>query len=124
VTQYDPRKLALAHRLGRHQYPIAREVFEADVVFNVPKLKTHKKAGITAALKNLVGINGNKDFLPHHRVGGSLLGGDCYAGVGPLKRAAEFCLDRANLRLGSSSRTPWVNRASRLMGTSRDWEVS
>ena len=53
---------------------------DADVVVNVPKLKTHKKAGITGALKNLVGINGHKAFLPHHRKGGSLDGGDAYAG--------------------------------------------
>ena len=115
VTQYDPRKLALAHRSGKHQYLIAKEALEADVVLNVPKLKTHKKAGITAGLKNLVGINGNKDFLPHHRIGGSLLGGDCYEGIGPLKRAAEFCLDRANRRLGSPAYSPWARRASRLM---------
>ena len=32
---------------------------------SLPKLKTHKKAGITCALKNLIGINGNKEYLPH-----------------------------------------------------------
>ena len=32
---------------------IAREVIEADVVINVPKLKTHKKIGLREALKNL-----------------------------------------------------------------------
>jgi len=34
-------------------------------------LKLHRKAGITCALKNLIGINGNKEYLPHHRLGGS-----------------------------------------------------
>ena len=57
-------------RRGRHRYLVARELIEADVVFNVPKLKTHKKAGVTGALKNLVGINGHKAYLPHHRKGG------------------------------------------------------
>ena len=66
------------HAPGRHQYLVAREVIEADVIVNLPKLKTHKKAGVTCALKNLIGINGNKEYLPHHRVGGAERGGDCY----------------------------------------------
>ena len=96
VTMYDPRALAETHAPGRHQYLVAREVVEADVVFNVPKLKTHKKAGITGALKNLVGINGHKAYLPHHRKGGSIDGGDCYAGHSLLKARAEDTLDAAN----------------------------
>jgi uncharacterized protein (DUF362 family) len=70
VTCYDPRLLARTHAPGRHQYLVAKEVIEADVIINLPKLKTHKKAGITCALKNLIGINGNKEYLPHHRLGG------------------------------------------------------
>ena len=71
VTMYDPRALDETHRRGRHRYLVARELIEADVVFNVPKLKTHKKSGVTGALKNLVGINGHKAYLPHHRKGGA-----------------------------------------------------
>ncbi len=42
-------------------------------------MKTHRKAGITGALKNLIGINGSKDWLPHHRVGPRATGeGDEY----------------------------------------------
>jgi hypothetical protein len=66
-------------------------------------LKTHRKAGLTGALKNLVGFNGDKDFLPHHRVGGSANGGDCYEGHRPLKRVAERFLDQSNQRLESRS---------------------
>ena len=71
VTCYDPRLMAKTHAPGRHQYLVARDVMEADVIINLPKLKTHKKAGVTCALKNLIGINGNKEYLPHHRTGGS-----------------------------------------------------
>ncbi|MFL6278399.1 MAG: DUF362 domain-containing protein [Blastocatellia bacterium] len=106
VTCYDPRLMARTHAPGRHQYLVAKEVFDADVIINLPKLKTHKKAGVTGALKNLIGINGNKEFLPHHRVGGAARGGDCYPGGSLLKRAAEYALDRQN---GSPSQ-----RASRL----------
>jgi hypothetical protein len=49
---------------------------DADVFINLPKLKTHKKVGLTCALKNLVGINANKNWLPHHTEGTPDLGGD------------------------------------------------
>jgi hypothetical protein len=88
--------MAKTHAPGRHQYLIARDVLEADVIINLPKLKTHKKAGVTCALKNLIGINGNKEFLPHHRAGGSESGGDCYPGASIVKRALEYSLDRQN----------------------------
>jgi uncharacterized protein (DUF362 family) len=96
VTMYDPRMLSRTHAPGKHQYLIAREVIDADVVINMPKLKCHKKAGITAALKNMVGINGNKEYLPHHRKGGDRSGGDCYPGSSWLKARAEDMLDMAN----------------------------
>lgn len=127
VTCYDPRLLARTHAPGRHQYLVAREIVEADVVVNLPKLKTHKKAGLTCALKNLIGINGNKEFLPHHRVGGSKTGGDCYAGGGRLKSTLELLADRQNMArseaaakvLHTLSRP--INRALRMMGES--WEI-
>jgi hypothetical protein len=97
VTNYDPRLMAKTHSRGNHQYLVARDIIEADVVINLPKLKTHKKAGITNALKNLVGINGNKEFLPHHRIGGSGRGGDCYPGDNLVKRAYEYIADRQNM---------------------------
>ena len=87
VTCYDPRLMAETHSPGRHRYLVAKDVMNADVVINLPKLKTHKKAGITCALKNLIGINGNKEYLPHHRVGGAENGGDCYPGRNPITRA-------------------------------------
>jgi hypothetical protein len=98
--------MARTHAPGRHRYLVARQVMEADVVINLPKLKTHKKAGITCALKNLIGINGNKEFLPHHRVGGAGAGGDCYPGASPVKRLLERTLDVQN-----STRVPSVARA-------------
>lgn len=96
VTCYDPRLMRRTHAPGRHQYLVAKDVLRADVVINLPKLKMHKKAGITGALKNLVGINGNKEFLPHHRVGGSSNGGDCYPGFSRAKSVLEYVLDRQN----------------------------
>jgi uncharacterized protein (DUF362 family) len=96
VCLYDPEDLRKTHQAGTHQYLIAREVLEADVVINLPKLKCHRKAGISAALKNLVGMNGAKEYLPHHRFGGSDEGGDCYPGTSFLKRQSEWLRDVAN----------------------------
>ncbi len=104
VTSYDPRLMAKTHSPGNHQYLVAREVIEADVVINLPKLKTHKKAGITNALKNLVGINGNKEFLPHHRVGSLDEGGDCYPETDFVKRALENVFDQQNMTVSGTKR--------------------
>jgi len=106
-TDYDPRALASTHQPGRHQYLLAKEAFETDVIINLPKLKAHRKAGITAAIKNLVGINGNKGYLPHHRVGGSAQGGDCYEGSFFLKRLAEYFLDITNSRINKFDHSFW-----------------
>jgi len=75
VTCYDPRLMSRTHAPGRHQYLVARDALDADVIINLPKLKTHKKAGMNCALETLIGINCNKVSLPHHRAGGSDLGG-------------------------------------------------
>jgi hypothetical protein len=55
---------------------ISRTALESDVFVNLPKLKTHKKVGVTLNLKNLVGINGNKNWLPHYAVGSPEENGD------------------------------------------------
>ena len=115
VTMYDPDLLARRHSPGTHQYLIAREALEADVIVNLPKLKTHRKAGMTGALKNLVGINGNKEFLPHHRVGGFKAGGDCYPGRSVLKQLAETMIDGANRRIGRASFPRWLFAADVLL---------
>lgn len=119
VTQYDPRLMAATHAPGRHQYLVAKAVIDADVVVNLPKLKTHKKAGITCALKNLIGINGNKEYLPHHRVGGSAEGGDCYPGTSSVKRLLEFTLDRANIAAAVPQQRAWSAGARALDALAR-----
>ena len=113
VTVYNPDLLNRTHAPGRHQYLVAREVIEADVVINLPKLKCHKKACVTGALKNLVGINGHKEYLPHHRKGGSGTGGDCYEGRSWLKYQAEELYDWAN-RCPPGTRQALLARMGRL----------
>ena len=64
------------HRDAIHEYRLCWTPMSADVLINLPKLKTHKKVGVTCALKNLVGINGEKNWLPHHTEGTKGQGGD------------------------------------------------
>ena len=75
-ADYDPGPTAEHHQGGRNAYLLSETVLSADLVINLPKLKTHKKTGVTLALKNLVGINGDKNWLPHHSLGSVDQGGD------------------------------------------------
>jgi uncharacterized protein (DUF362 family) len=114
VTNYDPDRMSSAHAPGLHIYCITKEFFEADFVISLPKIKTHQKTVITGALKNLVGINGDKDFLPHHRIGGTRLGGDCYPGGSYLRYWSELAQDKANRRQGKTSFWFWQKLSSFL----------
>ncbi len=93
VTCYDPSRMARYHGDGKHEYVVANTLLEANVVLNVPKLKTHQKAGLTAALKNFIGINGHKDCLPHHTKGTPESGGDEYHRDSWVKRTDSWLLD-------------------------------
>jgi len=57
------------HNKDTHKYEIAKPVLSADSVISVAKLKTHKRAGVTLSLKNMIGIVHGKEFLPHYRPG-------------------------------------------------------
>lgn len=69
-ADYDLKEVNKAHDGNKNLYRVSRSIIEANVFINIPKLKTHKKAGITCCLKNLVGINTYKNYLPHHSEGG------------------------------------------------------
>lgn len=77
VTNYDKDEMVKFHNIVNHSYIISNTVLNADLIINLPKLKTHKKAGFTCALKNIVGVF-SKDSLPHHRTFSIKEGGDEY----------------------------------------------
>ncbi len=79
-ADYDIRETAQYHSGGRHAYVLCRTALEADVIINLPKMKTHKKAGVTLSLKNMVGVNGHRNCLPHHTLGTPADGGDEFPG--------------------------------------------
>ena len=78
VTCYNKRKMFKHHKPGYHEYLISNTVIKSDFFINLPKMKTHRKAGVTLSLKNLIGINCSKDWLPHHRRGAKSNSSDEY----------------------------------------------
>ncbi|WP_239382259.1 MULTISPECIES: DUF362 domain-containing protein [unclassified Frankia] len=105
-ADYDSRVVNFHHRGGRHAYLLSGTVMRSDLVVNLPKLKSHKKAGITLGLKNLVGVNADKNWLPHHTEGRPDSGGDEHPSRNTrhsLERAVATKLQRVALaapRLG------------------------
>lgn len=97
VTGYDYRKMAQYHTATDNKYLISRSALSADVIISLPKLKTHRKAGITASLKNFIGIVGHKDCLPHHTKGSVDDGGDEYLASNVWKRLAVLGEEKLNM---------------------------
>lgn len=97
VTSYDPRILVTHHNIAKHEYCISNHVLEADVIINMPKPKTHRKAGVTISLKNFIGANVHKEFLPHHTMGSVGEGGDEYARRSAIHAFRSRLEDRYNI---------------------------
>jgi uncharacterized protein (DUF362 family) len=57
------------HSRGCHLYSVSKTILSAKTVVNVPKLKVHKKTGLTAAVKNMFAISNRKDWIPHWQEG-------------------------------------------------------
>ena len=93
-AEYDTAELHRHQHDDVHEYLISKTVLDADVVISLPKLKTHKKVGLTVNLKNLVGINGNKNWLPHHRQGAPAQGGDEFSDNGTKRRIERRAVAR------------------------------
>jgi uncharacterized protein (DUF362 family) len=89
------RETGRHHKPGRHEYLFPLMVLGADVFINVPKFKTHVKAGVTLALKNLIGTNARKALIPHRKAGPTTEGGDEWPDAAELEGLAPELL--ANL---------------------------
>ncbi len=73
------RDETIRHHSGdRQEYLLSRTIMDADVVISVPKLKVHKKVGVTLNVKGLVGIATNKNYLVHYSLTPPRDGGDQY----------------------------------------------
>jgi uncharacterized protein (DUF362 family) len=116
-ADYDAGIVNRHHSGGRHEYLIAGCAIRCDVIFSLPKLKTHKKAGITASLKNLVGVNADKNWLPHHTEGKPGAGGDEHPNP-DFKHRAERRVLPVFRRFSRSVPVvgPWMHRIARRAG--------
>jgi len=65
-ADYDEAETNTHHHGAVHEYALAETVARADVFINVPKMKTHKKVGVTLGLKNAVGVTTQRNWLPHY----------------------------------------------------------
>lgn len=116
-ADYDEGVVNAHHKGDIQEYLLAGTPVKAHLFINLPKLKTHKKTGITCCLKNLVGINGDKNWLPHHVEGAPRQGGDESPDYG-WARWAESSIKKATRHwaLRSPRLGNWIFRMMRSSG--------
>lgn len=112
-ADYDAAQVNRHHKDGHHEYLISGAAIGCDVIFSLPKLKTHKKAGITVSLKNLVGINADKNWLPHHTEGAPSRGGDEHPGGSQKHQLERFFARRLRPVI---ARIPGMHARARSVG--------
>lgn len=102
-ADYDTEETKHYHNDVDNIYVMSKTVLDCDVFINLPKMKTHKLAGITGSLKNLVGTCVVKNSIPHHTEGTPENGGDNFpnesrkhTAEGKLKIAALWVLKKKN----------------------------
>lgn len=118
-ADYDPGPTTEHHVGGRNAYLLSESVLRADLVINLPKIKTHKKTGVTLALKNLVGINGDKNWLPHHSVGSAAEGGDEYPDGHWIDRWRSRAVEWARPHLARARLLSFFRLARRIEASTR-----
>jgi uncharacterized protein (DUF362 family) len=130
VTNYDPATMRTHHNGARHEYLISGTLLQSTTVINMAKLKTHRKAGLTGPLKNLVGINGCKDWLPHHTKGSVQEGGDEYSGRAFWKQLSTWLVEREETSVHDGAKRAWntlrksVWIAGKRLASDTSWEGS
>jgi uncharacterized protein (DUF362 family) len=84
---YDREETFRHHHGEDHIYELSRTIMDADVVISVPKLKVHKKVGVTLNAKGLVGTATNKNLIVHYTLGTPGRGGDQFPDglLGPVE---------------------------------------
>lgn len=90
VSDYSSKITNGYHNNKSHAYEINKDILQADVIISVPKPKCHRLAGMTAAMKNFVGITYDKASLPHRKLGGICQGGDSYKNKSYFKNLMQY----------------------------------
>ncbi len=117
--EIDPRILRInvashrdmydAHSNGRHEYVFPNSVLQADAIISIPKMKTHRRTGITLAIKNFMGLPALKDTLPHYRIGSPQEGGDQYPNSSWRKQVHTQVRDWAETTKWTPAKFLWTS---------------
>ncbi|MBX7167438.1 MAG: DUF362 domain-containing protein [Pirellulales bacterium] len=116
-ADYDTAEVNRHHRGECQEYQISGTAMQADVIIDVPKLKTHHKVGMTLALKGVVGLNCGRNWLPHRTQGTPLTGGDQFAESSWRQRFEARVVrgfEQASLRFPRTA--PQVYRLAKRLG--------
>jgi uncharacterized protein (DUF362 family) len=116
-ADYDTSEVNDHHRAELQEYRLSGTALSADLILDVPKLKTHQKVGVTLALKGVVGLNCGRNWLPHRTQGTPEQGGDQFAESGVLQRAEHWIIrsmEQASLRFPTAA--PSVYRVAKRVG--------
>ncbi len=62
-ADYNRQEVIRHHHGEIQEYAVSKTILSADVVISIPKLKVHKKVGVTLNTKGLVGICTNKNIV-------------------------------------------------------------
>lgn len=129
VSDYKQAQTEVYHHDGCHRYEVSSLPFEADVVISMPKPKSHRLAGMTASMKNMVGITYDKACLPHRKLGDSTSGGDSYMKKSRFKemmqkldeyRTSAFIKERYRI----STLLNWTMKGCYLLGVATTGDKS
>jgi len=94
-ADYNREETIRHHQEDVQEYLVSKTILSADVVISVPKLKVHKKVGVTINIKGLVGTCINKNYLVHYTLGTPSEGGDQFPdGILNAKEATVVKLQR------------------------------
>jgi uncharacterized protein (DUF362 family) len=80
------REMLSRHSNGRHEYLLSGTVLQSDAIISIPKLKTHRRTGVTLAMKASFGLLAGRGTLPHYQLGSVAEGGDEYVHPSARKR--------------------------------------
>ena len=97
ITNYDAKDVNNHHNGKIQEYCLNSICLEADVIISIPKPKTHRLAGYTGALKNFIGVNARKEYLPHHRKGDVVNSGDECPVNNKIQQMSSYFDDLKNL---------------------------
>ena len=93
-SDYDSEETSRHHNEKVNEYLLSKTALQSDVFINLPKLKTHKKIGVTLNMKNLIGINGDKNWIPHYRIGSPERDGDEFDSQSLLRHMESLFKDK------------------------------